>query len=348
MVKNEMSGIMKSAFVILVIFSLIGTHYFVSADETVIDIPQEFLQMAQEASGHKIAEDNIINTLLFLEMEVSGREVVMDSYTALGDIVSAIRGRESDSLSPLNRCQLVYQVLNNDFVIRYLEKEGSLLSKSLSGKYYDCDTGSLIMLALAHELNWPLYAVRARDHLFVRWNNNGSKLNYDINDGVEISDALYIQYHRLHTESIRKGVFLKELAHRELMSQFYYMRGNFKAAQDDHEGSMQDFEMALRFDPQHSEVYINRGTVKLRCEDHQGAALDYSKGIELDPCDAWAYFNRGLARLAVFSLKMDDLSDEAFAIMRRAIAEDFREAVLLEPALYDDIPERWQSEVKKY
>lgn len=323
------------------------TVCFTHAGEADIDIPQDFLKMAREASGNEIAEENIINTLLFLEMEAMGREMVRESYAAMGSIINSIKLKDSESLPPLIRCHLVYQSLNDDFGIHYREKVGSLLSESLSGKYYDCDTGTLVMLAVAHELNWPLYAVRVRDHLCVRWNDKSVRLNYDINDGVEVSDALYIQYHVLHPESVINGVFLKELDRQQLLSQFYYMRGNFKFAQDDYEGSMQDFSMALGFDPRHSEAYVNRGTVKLRQDEYQGAIVDYAKGIELDPCDAMAYFNRGLARLAVFSLKMDALSDEAFEIMRQAIAEDFREAVLLEPELYNDIPENWQPEVRE-
>ncbi len=333
--------------IFFIILSLLCTEYRLEADDADIIIPKEFLQMALKFSNQQISEDNIINALLFVELEVSSREMIKNTYVLLGEIVEQVKRVDFESTAPLERFTFIYRILNDIYALQYREKAGSLLSQSLPGGYYDCDTGSMVILAIAHELNWPVYAVSAKDHIFLRWHENDTKLNFDINGGVEISDELYIRYHKVHPETILKNIFLKELSRRELVGTFYYMRGNFKAGRGDYRASIRDFSIALRFNSKNPEVYVNRGVSKMRLEDYQGAIVDYTKGIELDPNDEKAYFNRALATLIDVALRDEELGEEDFTNIYNPILMDFRKAVKLEPEAFDRIPDKWKELVKQ-
>ena len=57
----------------------------------------------------------------------------------------------------------------------------------------------------------------------------------------------------------------------------------------DHKGALQDFNLAIKANPELSEAYQNRGTSKFQFGDKLGACLDWSKAGELGYYDAYEY-----------------------------------------------------------
>ena len=73
----------------------------------------------------------------------------------------------------------------------------------------------------------------------------------------------------------------------------YSMRGNAKRNLGDFEGAIADQNQALDFDPSYVDGYFNRSSAKFMMGDFDGAIEDYSEVIKINPKDSDAYFNRG-------------------------------------------------------
>ena len=73
-------------------------------------------------------------------------------------------------------------------------------------------------------------------------------------------------------------------------------RGNVKKEKKDLEGAINDYNEAIRLNPQDALAYNNRGLAKKEKEDLEGAINDYNEAIRLNPQEAFPYYNRGLAK----------------------------------------------------
>jgi len=75
----------------------------------------------------------------------------------------------------------------------------------------------------------------------------------------------------------------------------YYNKGVAFSHQDRYADAIDQYNEAIRIDPDYTKAYNNRGNAYLIQEEFDLAIADYDKAIELDPDFALAYNNRGLA-----------------------------------------------------
>ena len=69
-----------------------------------------------------------------------------------------------------------------------------------------------------------------------------------------------------------------------------------KAEKEDYEGAIEDYNQAIRLDPDNALAYKHRGDARRNLEDYEEAMADYTEAIRLDPEYAAAYNNRGVVR----------------------------------------------------
>ncbi len=81
--------------------------------------------------------------------------------------------------------------------------------------------------------------------------------------------------------------------------------------------AIQDYDEAIKLDPNYKEAFFNRGLALAVLEKFDEAIQDYDEAIKLDPNYKEAFFNRGLALAAL------DKFDEAI--------KDYDEAIKLDP-----------------
>jgi serine/threonine-protein kinase len=79
----------------------------------------------------------------------------------------------------------------------------------------------------------------------------------------------------------------------ETSAQDLLRRGEDKSQNGDYTGAIEDFNQALRLDPNSADTYNNRGLVRYRLGDKPGAMADFNQALRLNPNSADTYNNRG-------------------------------------------------------
>ncbi|WP_017720646.1 serine/threonine-protein kinase [Kamptonema formosum] len=88
-------------------------------------------------------------------------------------------------------------------------------------------------------------------------------------------------------------------------------RGVEKATRGDRTGAIEDYNQAIRFNPNDAEAYYKRGNVNYDAGKLKEAKEDYSQALRLNPNFANAYYNRGLANydLKEYQAAVDDYTE---------------------------------------
>jgi len=94
----------------------------------------------------------------------------------------------------------------------------------------------------------------------------------------------------------------------------YFKRGLAYLNMGQGELAIEDFDKAIRIDPEFAKAYSNRGYAYLNKSQYDRAVVDCTKAIKLDSSDAVAYLNRGTA------YKLQGNIAEATAELEKAIA----------------------------
>ena len=63
----------------------------------------------------------------------------------------------------------------------------------------------------------------------------------------------------------------------------HHNRGTAKAALEDYDGAIEEYDMSIKLNPKYAKAYYNRGKAKQALEQHEAAEADFAKAKELDP-----------------------------------------------------------------
>jgi tetratricopeptide (TPR) repeat protein len=242
--------------------------------------------------------DNPIHDLLSIESKIATPAEVEAAYKTVNQILQLTRQHLKQSpLTPQQKLRLVYTLIRS-IGMEFKDSGQHLFTQDVKKKELDCDTSSFIVLAVAHEMGWPVHLVRAPGHIFVRWDDDkGTRFNIDF--GKITSDDDYYREFSLSPQAVGQGVYLKNLSQQRLHSVFLVNRGNAKAALGNRRGAIDDYTAALKLNPKDAAAYINRGIAKTALGDYQGAIEDCTAALKFDPNLADAYNNRGFVKTAL-------------------------------------------------
>ncbi|AEM20745.1 TPR domain-containing protein [Brachyspira intermedia PWS/A] len=93
--------------------------------------------------------------------------------------------------------------------------------------------------------------------------------------------------------------------------------GSFFVGVIRYEEAIEDFNRAIKLDPNNSDAYLNRGISKSDLGNDKEAIEDFNRAIELEPDNSDAYLNRGISK--------SDLGNDKEAI------EDYNKSIELNP-----------------
>jgi hypothetical protein len=99
----------------------------------------------------------------------------------------------------------------------------------LTGRGGTCVTLPVLYVAIGRRLGYPLFLVRAMEHLFCRWEGQGDRFNIEATSPgfVSHADSWYLQHPKPLTEhALLTGRFLRNLNRVEEVALFAIERGN--------------------------------------------------------------------------------------------------------------------------
>ncbi|HEX5036938.1 MAG TPA: tetratricopeptide repeat protein [bacterium] len=262
----------------------------------------------------RFSPGNPLHSLLAVEAPVSRPEAVRAVYEVAGAMVDNARFRAAmkADASPRDALRSVYRAMEGQGIV-WGDLEGRrrhLVTDHITAKRYDCWSSSLLVLAVGHEMGWPLSLVRVPGHVFVRWQNGDSRFNMDF--GVSRHDAEYMRDYRITHTSRDPGVYLENLGRNAVLGMMLMCRGNARGDAGDSVGALYDYSLCLALDPQNAEAYYNRGTTSLLLGDLWGCVEDLETSAKKD-----RHFTAALLNAANARLELGD-GEKAAALYERA------------------------------
>lgn len=180
-------------------------------------------------------------------------------------------------------------------------KSNEKFGQALSERQIDCKHSSLLYYSIGEQLGLPLHIVLCPDHAFVRWDDEHSKLNWETSivweapiANREKSDDFYIIGSKIHPDSVRDGVYLKNVTKSQALGLFGFgHRGIRKLGLGNYDDALIDLDHAISLHPYCPIIYTNSGLAKYSIGNLTSAKSDYEKAISLDPNCFYAYYNCG-------------------------------------------------------
>jgi tetratricopeptide (TPR) repeat protein len=245
-------------------------------------------------AGKAFSPDNPLQDLLSIESEMASLAEVAEAYSKVEKILDIVRKGLPRATTPQMKLKLVYDAMKQ-VGIKFKNQENEGFVSNIVNGCLDCDTSSYVVLAVAHELGWPVHLVSAPSHMFVRWDDGaGTRFNMDF--GKIRTDEYYLSALKISQEAIKQHVYLSSLNYRQTISVFYINRGDEKDDLGRYEEAIKDYDTAISLNPNDALTYNNRGLAKDKQGRYQEAIKDYDTAISLNPNHAFAYNNRGGAQ----------------------------------------------------
>ncbi len=192
-------------------------------------------------------------------------------------------------------------------------RQSSLLTESFMNGAFDCKTRSLVYLAVAHELHWPLIPVVLGTHLMVRWDDGGQfKMNYETTSDRFFDDSPYLE---------RYGVWYPVRSMTAMRGLLWYMNALVHAQHGRVREMMSGIKHALGHDPSAAATWCNCAMLLYGTDLYDEALAFASEAGRLEPNSPFVHFVQGAARYRKGDVEqaMEDL-DRAIAL-RPGLAE---------------------------
>ncbi len=177
------------------------------------------------------------------------------------------------------------------------DPENLYVDKVLARRQGYCLSLSLILLSVAERLKLPVFLVATPQHVFLRWQEDGQTINIETTlEGAFKPDAFYLE-RGISKESIRAGVYFKNLARNEILGHLWNNDGFVKWCAGDLDGAEGSFKRAILLHPKLAEAYVNRGVVAGE-RGYLDVAKDmFGKAARWLPQDATLHLNRAALAL---------------------------------------------------
>lgn len=257
-----------------------------------------------------LRRENIGIQILWREAELCKRFKDFDLESAiatLDSIRNCARHRLEGLEKPEEILTGIYDTIINHHQFEIVENQ-TLFYDALMSKRIDCDTLSYAFLSVGEDLGLPLRAVLLPNHIFVRWNDGRNRVNFEITIGRVNDETYYLNFERYHvsSDSIKKGVWLRELTREELIGHVIGTAGIMLYNNNFYEESIMAYDASLCRLPNNPVMYNNRGLAFTEMgkglkekgkfqeanEKFREAYLSLTTAIELTPDYITAYSNR--------------------------------------------------------
>ena len=165
---------------------------------------------------------------------------------------------------PDQRVRIINTVLYREFGYRYdlsdrlaRKLESQVLGATIATRTGTCATLPLLYYVVAERMGYPIRAVWAPQHLFLRYEDGTYHSNIDAGaEGSEYSDEEYVRKIGIPPEGIRSGAYMRSLTKRQLLANLIVGMGSTLRGQGRLREAELIYEMALAVDPKIDEAHI--------------------------------------------------------------------------------------------
>ncbi|MDD4179814.1 MAG: tetratricopeptide repeat protein [Candidatus Margulisbacteria bacterium] len=267
------------------------------------------------------SSNNVINQILFIQSGMFSEDEVASAYQILGAVLAQVKQELNDEMTDQEKAQLVYAVLRRQGFTLEPQAE-PLLINNLLNRSIDCDTSSLIFLAVAQELGWPVTLALVPNHVFVRWQGESV---FNIDYGEIRLDQYYRQAYLWNGNTLNQNGIVA-LAHQilawkkeelgkggealanyqqvyqlapSLLAYDYYFSGlRALRANDAHHG-ITFLNEAIKLDPLFLPAYDERANTYYQLGDYQAAVSDLDQILALNPKSFSTRLKRGAVNFSL-------------------------------------------------
>lgn len=192
--------------------------------------------------------------------------------------------------------QLVFDELHLQATHELENPEHLFLSGVLMNRRGYCLGLAALYLVLAELNDIPLYAVSTPTHVFLRYDDGVTRVNIEtFQRGAHLTDEQYAREHSIPEQSIRNGVFLRNLNDDEFLAQIYNNIGVIYSKREEYDLAEEAYGRALELYPDFPAAYYNLGNDLIQRGQFKQAVKSFKRALRLYPTDIWALNNRGLA-----------------------------------------------------
>ncbi len=249
------------------------------------------------------SDGSLLDRLSDIEIEFDPRSNDAQDRNVLRPKIERIVGNLPVHESPLvgtEALQALNHLVFDELSIRAsqdLKNPDNLLpSRVFERKQGYCVGIAALYLLLAEQLDLPIFAAATPSHVFLRYDDGSTRINIEtLQGGANVSDEQYIREQNIPEESIRRGVFMRNLTTDEFLAQVHNNLGVIYSERKDYEAAAREYGSALYLDPRLPAALYNWGNDLLRLGMYRRAVGLFSKSLWLYPTDVWALNNRGLA-----------------------------------------------------
>ncbi len=253
---------------------------------------QETLHLTDEQVSEVYSKlREVLNNVRLAEAKRAAYNILISPWEILGDVLSpgfssSLLPFKSIELSKVSIMRSVREAMISSGISNVPRSSDSFVRSILDGQF-DCDSGSYVLLAIAHELGWPVRTVlfpgneesNYTNHMFTRWiNEDGSYVNYDIDDDSSIHDFKYLAV--ADYEALSAGLYFHNMTDSEIYALDYYVIADLS------DNEIEALNSALAYDPYLTLALRDRARLEFLNDDLGGALWDYMALLSINPNDS--------------------------------------------------------------
>jgi tetratricopeptide (TPR) repeat protein len=177
----------------------------------------------------------------------------------------------------------------------YMQKKHIVEHLNEDVYFTDCDMSSYIYVAVGEAMDLPIKAVKAPDHMLVKWVfPNNEEIGYWETTNEEGTDIpRLITRHKISDWELENKISPKTMGNRELEAFTYFRLGELARKEKRYVDALALFEKALEVDPKNLDVYVSRGVLFKNKGDWTRALKEYRKVLDIFPDHPDANTNYG-------------------------------------------------------
>jgi tetratricopeptide (TPR) repeat protein len=158
------------------------------------------------------------------------------------------------------------------------------INEVLAKKEGLCEELTGVYLAVAERLGLPIHAVSAPRHVFIRWDDGSTKINFDPTWNMSLNDEEYMRAFNIHPDAARNGCYLRSMSSREFLSIELNNNLNFFMKRKAPPESLLGLSDALLKDnPLLAEAYLTNAAIMLEAGRPRDALGLSREVVRVDP-----------------------------------------------------------------